>query len=1127
MSGEISGTSLADWMSDADFEWRKRLQAVNLVVETDFSAEEVRVAQSKYGASVKQLRDKGLSYEEIINKHPGLTLMILVGHAALAYDQGAYWKSFWEELGLPQNLDFENALRQQAFALLEKFSLARFPDIESRKYVMTFAMHAGIPVHCLGDLLKIVDDHITRGRPARGAAVMEWLEEPGKAYRAAALDVPVQNFLVNGAQFAADILDRIIEFVEAVTDDANLLDAEWNAATSGLPTVLRDALVKQLRETPMVFDRKRLNSNDLVRPAITYNIDDDEIVLVLPVPSAGVEQPWRVSFDGEVREVHNARRWGGGSTATAKLAVPVPVHEVVLSHAESSTSVALPLVAETDPLLTFDGNGRWISRRDGLKDCVWAVFPADHELVNAETMTALDYLDVGCPVGWAGWRSVFVELSDEKSLQLCFGGNPVGAQRLVRKDTRPTFELGPTVTGLQAANGRVVHSTRPRVVLPPSRSQPAPDWNVKVRRRGSNEWIANRSCKGEAAETCIDPFGGAEHPQLGHFEILVAGPIGSDVNCVVFVAEGIGTKFDTPIRVPGPGGLAPCIGLVTAEAMSASPAGPLSFGPRDLEIVVQLHSHGIDETVILRPPHVEIRSGEVGTPAPWRMTANICDPDDFSQDRFVAIRAPGVQSVEMTYVSAFGDLLQRDTSPRKRHGETFESHTRQFVDTVRAYPAGRIVARLTTESGTIDVTVLSAQPRRLTEDVIRRDGILEFKAIAPIEDLATYVWCATAPWCEPDVLSIVDGEARLPDHLVDAGDLDCQVFVDDPWVILEPPSVPDGSAFRVRQDGWREDGTNEQVKLSRYLGSRRSAPVEVGARSEVWAALARLHADANKERFSGLVALLANEPRKALECLGDSTIPAGNKMAMLIRSELVNRKYSSAETHNELHNHPWFGCMVEIADLPSLYNRRNEAKAERAETLGYLTDRGGAALMGLLKSGDLDYVRRSCIDANVLAVSAAPVHEIEAKLREIALVPRPQLHPDNQRAGVYEALCRRSEWMQSGWSPVFAQHTAFVVNTIRGKSELAYQAIAMREQPVSSIDSSKKPWALMALQSLTLAFLARLEAHGKISSRYLNSGLLMDWARLAQLCPTMVANDLLIAEALVLYDPWGDLTGDG
>jgi hypothetical protein len=119
--------SLADWMSDKDFEWRTRLKPVNLVIETDFSADEVRAAQSKYGAAAQQLLNRGRTYSEIINRYPALTLAILVGHAALAYDQGKYWESFWDELGLSHDPEFENEIRRNVVGLLDKFSLARFP----------------------------------------------------------------------------------------------------------------------------------------------------------------------------------------------------------------------------------------------------------------------------------------------------------------------------------------------------------------------------------------------------------------------------------------------------------------------------------------------------------------------------------------------------------------------------------------------------------------------------------------------------------------------------------------------------------------------------------------------------------------------------------------------------------------------------------------------------------------------------------------------------------------------------------------------------------------------------------------------------------------------------------------
>lgn len=1123
--------TLADWITDTDFEWRGRLKPVNLVIETDFSADEVRNAQSKYGAAATHLINRGWTHEKIIKRFPALTLMILVGHAALAYDDGAYWESFWDELGMSRDAEFENAIRRSVTGLLDKFSLARFPAIEresARKYVMIFALHAGIPVHCLGDLLDVINDHLTQGRPATGAAVVEWLQEPGKEYRLEALTVPVRNFLENGAEFAIDILDRIIEFVEATTADPTLFDQTLDASTTGLPSVLLNELIFQLREKPVKSATSRPSARATLRPKFVYNVDDDEIVLILPAHSASNDLPWRVSFDGDVREVQPARRWGGDQeSAVARVAVPGPIREAVVSRADGSSGTAVPLVLKSDPLLVFDKSGRWIPKRDGLKDCVWAVFPSDHQLVDAGTLNPVECRDAGCPAGWHGWTSAFIELDDVSALRLSIRGQLVGTERLVRKDARPSFQLGPTVAGVLTSDGRSVHNTRPWVMLPPSHTHPGPLWYVRVRRLGDTAWLFDEAWRGEDVETCVDPFDDAEDPQLGLFEIVVNGPIGADARCVVFLAEGLEPSFDTLVRVPVSGGLTPCTGEVAANGFSISPSGPYEFGLRDMEAKLELSNHETTESLLLRPPHAEMRTGEVGSPAAWRMTADVCDPEDFAQDRFVAIRAPGITTVTFGYFSAAGQLVQIDQNPRKRQADVFESRLQQFADTVRRQPNGRLVATLYTGAEPVDVTVLLAEPRRLASAVQIRDDILEFEDVSAVEDLAVYVWSGTAPWRQAEILPVVDGVAKLPEHLVDGGELWCQLFIDDPWVSITPPPTPPKTAFRISQLGWREDGTSAQVKLSRYLVGRRSAPVEVGAIPEVWSALAKLHADGNNQRFAGLLTLLADDPRRALECLGDSTIPVGEKMAMLIRSELVNQNYSIEDTFNKLHSHPWFGCMVEMSDLPSLYARRSEVRAERAETLAYLRDRGGEPLMELLRTGKCAAIHTASFDENVFAMRSVPSDTLETRLREIEAVPRAQLHPETLRAAVYEAFVRRSEWVTGAWSYNFQQQTSFVINPIKRVSTLAYENIAMRIDRVRKIDPSEHPWILMSVQSLTLAFLARLEAHGRIGGQYLNSGLLAEWASLAQLCPTMVANDLLIAEALVLYDRRGDLIGEG
>ena len=247
---------------------------------------------------------------------------------------------------------------------------------------------------------------------------------------------------------------------------------------------------------------------------------------------------------------------------------------------------------------------------------------------------------------------------------------------------------------------------------------------------------------------------------------------------------------------------------------------------------------------------------------------------------------------------------------------------------------------------------------------------------------------------------------------------------------------------------------------------------------------------------------------------------------MLVRSELVNRSFATTDTANELHADPWFGCMVEMSDLPSLHARRHEVRWERAETLGYLRDKGGDLLMELLHSGKADGLNEGCFDRSVFAMSAMPANRVDGIIREIGLVPGPLLHADTRFTAAFQAFCQRDGWMASSWSESFAAQTSFVLDPIKRASMLAYNAIKIRSDKLAGIDLSANPWMLMSLQSLTLAVLARLEARGRIGGQYLNSGMLLAWARLAQLCPNLVATDLLLAEALVIHDLRGNLVGE-
>ncbi|MGE2718451.1 hypothetical protein [Mycolicibacterium celeriflavum] len=1126
------GRSLLDWLSDEDYRLRAALEPVNLVAELNLSADEVRTAQSKYGVAARAMLGRGHRYDDVIKKYPALTLAILVGHAALAYEQGAYWDEFWAELGLGRDNYFENAMRRQLVPLLDKFRLARFTKLERQnQYVMILAMHAGIPAHCLRDLLQMIDSHLVQGREATGVALLEWLDEPGKQYRTNALDVPVRNFLRYGGEFAVDILDRIIEVVDAAVVDPGLLDSGLDTATTGLPTVLVDELVHQLRNHPVEWKGRRATGGSVQRrPALAYSVDDDQLVVSVPYPRSSPELPWRVSFDGAVREVHAERSWGvaDGNHAPTLVPVPTPVREILLWHDASDSSFSLQVVGTTDPMLTFGADGAWIPRRDGLKEAVWVIHPSDSELYDPECDRVVDaYMDSGVPAGWIGWRSVYVDLADVQALQLRRHGKPIGTTHAVRKDAVPTFHLSDPVSGCRTPEGRPVYAERPWVMLPPSATRATTKWRVRTRLFGQTEWICDDEWDAEEEQTCVDPFDDAEPGLLGLFEIVVTGPLGADVRTVVFVAEGLDADFDSELRIPAPGGLTPCTAALGSSTSLQVSSDLIEFAVDEPERLITLSSGADSADVVVRPQHITMRSGNRGEPATWRTTAETCAPGDLAQDRYVAVRLPQGMDAYFTFVDGAGETIHVEQA-RRKPGGVFETATARFADSARRAEIGKVVANVVGQVGSREVAVLAVRPPQVCSGVRLENGSLVFNGLIDSADLAVHVWCTTAPWLPARSLPLDSDTLELPADLVNAGELRCQVFVDDPWVLVEPPQRPDDTAFRVAQPGWVVSDDTARTKLSQFLAGEGPAPEAAGAMPEVWSALTMIGLDSSdtaaSRTRSALIRMLSQEPRRALEGLGNSTIALRDKMGMLVGSELVNRSFATTFTLNELHADPWFGCMVEISDLPSLHRRRDEVREERAETLAYLRDKGGDLLIDTLATGKAAPLGEGCFDRNVFRLDAMPPSQVEELLVGLRLVPGALLDADTRVAGNVEAFHQRAAWMRAGWSDGFAAQTSFALTPIKRACPDAYEVISARNDALHGVPTAQHPWMLMSVQSLTLAVLARLEAHGRITGQYLNSGMLSAWAVMAQLCPRLVATDLLIAEALIVHFCRGDLT---
>ena len=116
--------SLAGWMKRRRLGGGSGLKPVNLVIETNFSGTRCEASASSAPRSVtcEVAAYRRRTHQEI----SGLALAILVGHASLTYDHGAYWDSFWQGWASDAKLS-SNKRPQGVVGLLDKVRVGSLP----------------------------------------------------------------------------------------------------------------------------------------------------------------------------------------------------------------------------------------------------------------------------------------------------------------------------------------------------------------------------------------------------------------------------------------------------------------------------------------------------------------------------------------------------------------------------------------------------------------------------------------------------------------------------------------------------------------------------------------------------------------------------------------------------------------------------------------------------------------------------------------------------------------------------------------------------------------------------------------------------------------------------------------
>ncbi len=614
------------------------------------------------------------------------------------------------------------------------------------------AVHAGIPVRCLGDLVDVIEQHLLHGRARSGAAVFEWLTEPGLDYRMGKLDVPVQNFLRLGGEVAVDTLDRIIDFIELTGGGLDVSnDLDLDTSVTGLPTILLDGLIEWLRERP--FDRLAVEAVATARrrtPIVSFSMRDDRMIVGVPYPESSPQLPWKVSFDGDTYEVYAERGWGVetvGQHPLTPVPIPRPVREIMIRHEGSEAEHRIILMNKVDPLLLFDSEGTLLPRHQALpRDIVVACYPEDSSVIDAATETIVTSLeDLSAPSGWQGWLARSIDLADHNSVQLCRRDTVLGTVRKVRAIGAPIIELAAPLEGLTTVSGLSVYGERPLITLPSVAGAGPETWRVRVRRSGQSEWLVSEDWLSSAERACLDPFAGQPPGLLGLFDVLVSGPLGSDQRATVFIAEGVTVDHDGYFRYPVPRGLSQSVSQISAELPFTVDRELVYFAVADRQMEIVVGSGDYTCKLVLEPPRFEYRIDAVGTPALWRTAPQSLTPEDFEAHAVVVARVPGNVIVVFDLVDPSGAVLQTEV-PDEPWDSVFQISTRVFIDTIRRVGAGRLIARIVDPGGdSHQVTMTHIRPVRLCSGVgVDGDYLVLDDPVS--DELGAFVWVTTAPW---------------------------------------------------------------------------------------------------------------------------------------------------------------------------------------------------------------------------------------------------------------------------------------------------------------------------------------------------------------------------------------------
>ena len=1112
--------SLLGWASEQELKASGRNADKAYFPAQNLTADELERVERLFGIFLARQVAAGADLGELMAATPALSAATLIARAGRAVSLEELPAEYLSGLGVEPTSEFVAVVTSRLDGALEAAGLER-PEQMGATEALVY--QAGLHQGDIAPLMELLDD---------GDDDLSGLEYSGFLQEKAPERL---SELVSG-------IERIREF--STKHPTSWLDREPLDAAPGLPRLVADAAIAELRERP-VGTSNRLSAVGValreLRPRLVFDDVRGRVCLRLPEQRVGEDTPevvWRVTQSGTTRVFRTGRPWGEPRYAEAlDIAVERQVREVTVADETNGIQWTVPVVAADDPLLVFSAGGQNLTDKPSLHHPGLIVLaPEDARLVDVVADADVATGEAMPVQGWQGWSARRVEATELASLQLVRPGETPSAMHPVRsvdvrhrvRFTHPGEPLKHVVTG----SGLPVYSRSLLAEFFPTPSGREETWQLS---------ISAYAGVGESAEEITEPEplivpaeGGVfeifdpeayDAAWVGEYLVRLRGPRNESFRHRYAIVEGMGVEPEiegapASVRIPTQAGLS------TARLAVTRGEKDFEVSPRRIEVAADAAAaefavtteDGDQLPLRFRPPALKFQLPLTSYPPAWRTSRLFLGPRRIDPQGRVRVRTPeGIERPRLSVRNQHGSPV-RTLSLEAEDAVTSSAPAEQLAKAAAVLPQGRIEVEWTDPAAGARVSVtlaaISSQPH--ASAVTIEDGELVAIDMPAGRSLSAWLWPRTAPWAGATTIDVASERTPLPEHLVGAGDLTVQFFSRDRFTVLRAPEQPGPDALVAKQPGYfATPGSEALTGLAAFFaGEAEEPPASSEVLPIIWS-----HFGASERERDVAQRVFAADPTAALVALADSLVPANKQPGRMIQSGLVQFPFGAAERPAETSD--WIASLVVLGAIgEEIDNDPDPARlrALMAEARGH----AGQQLVDILRTGQDRTLDTACVDASTVRIAhmnqAQQQQLIDMFFSRAEIVPGQIMEDSSRLMAVFEAFKRRSELNALVATEGLIKPVVSLLRALRKANRALYSAARIRFDKIDGVDTEDpdNAWALAPVVSMVFALTARMHAHGMLGKSNVLDSAAEGWSQLADLVPDLVTSDLVSAEALIL-----------